>query len=99
MFEKDQVGSSSSVCADDYRGPYAFSEPETMAIRDFISNKTNIKLAINLFTYGNNFNQPFNYDDDQNKNLAATNPAAYQFYTDIFKNGNVPPKMSFGNRA
>jgi hypothetical protein len=52
-----------------------------------------------LFTYGNNFNQPFNYDDDQNKNLAATNPAAYQFYTDIFKNGNVPPKMSFGNRA
>lgn len=28
-FAKDDEGSSGDICADDYRGEYAFSEPET----------------------------------------------------------------------
>lgn len=29
-------GSSSDPCGEDYRGPYAFSEPETQAIRNLV---------------------------------------------------------------
>jgi len=65
MFAYDSKGSSGeeNVCASDYRGPFAFSEPETAAMRDFISNWTNIKLAINLHAYGNLYVIPFNYDN------------------------------------
>ncbi len=49
-FAYDNIGSSgeNNTCADNYRGPYAFSEPETRAIRDLVGNWTNIKVAINL---------------------------------------------------
>lgn len=38
MFAFDDKGSAGeeNVCDDTYRGPYAFSEPETKAMRDFI---------------------------------------------------------------
>lgn len=65
MFAYDNTGSSgeNNVCADDYRGPYAFSEPETAAMRDFVGNWTNIKIAINFHSYGNLFISPFNFDN------------------------------------
>lgn len=47
-FAYDEVGSSSDPCSDDYRGPSAFSEPETAAIRDLVQNWPNFKAAINL---------------------------------------------------
>ena len=38
-FDVDNFGSSSNICDDHYKGPFAFSEPETRAIRDFIDNQ------------------------------------------------------------
>lgn len=35
-FGEDNVGSNPNPCAEDYRGPYPFSEPETRAVRDFL---------------------------------------------------------------
>jgi hypothetical protein len=38
-FGINNKGSSSDVCSEDFRGVHGFSEPETMAVRDFIENK------------------------------------------------------------
>ena len=64
MFAYDDNGSSgqSSVCADDYIGPSAFSEPETAAIKSFMSSWPNIFVALNLHSSSNLLKYPFNYD-------------------------------------
>jgi len=48
-------------CGECYRGEYAFSEPETRALRDFISshNKT-LKFVVNLHSDGNQVIYPYN---------------------------------------
>lgn len=63
-FGYDEFGSTgeSDPCQDDYRGPDAFSEPETANIRDFVDRWTNIKIAINLHSYSNVFLTPMRYD-------------------------------------
>ena len=66
MWGADDNGSSPDICSDTYRGPEAFSEPETKAMRDFTSRFKNIKLALNLHSFGNNFNVPYNFDDAYN---------------------------------
>ena len=70
MFAYDNEGSTGEelVCDDTYRGPTPFSEPETQAIKNFISKTwTNIKVAINLHAYGNLFIHPFNFDNQLNE--------------------------------
>ncbi len=62
-FALDDIGSSNDPCSEDYRGPYAFSEPETVAVRDFVEKKKDmIVMALNFHAYGNLFIYPFNYD-------------------------------------
>ena len=79
MFAYDNLGSSgqSSVCADDYRGPSAFSEPETTAIKNFMTAWPNIFIALNLQAFGNKFTYPFNYDLAANSQLQTNFPTAY----------------------
>lgn len=60
-FAHDEEGSSGDICSDNYRGPEAFSEPETQAIRKLIQKYPNIKIALNLHAYGNALNIPYNY--------------------------------------
>merc|ERR1712173_556034 len=48
-------GASSNPCHQTYRGPYAFSEPETAAARDFIlflAQRFNVELYLPLHSYG-----------------------------------------------
>ena len=92
MFGYDDKGSSgeNNVCASDYRGPYAFSEPETAAMRDFIANWTNIKLAINFHAYGNLYVIPFNYDSKVNSVLYSKYANAASFYSNVFNSGKMP---------
>ena len=52
MWGYNNIGSNPDPCDEFYRGTEAFSELETLAIRDF-SNSRNFKLAINFHTYGN----------------------------------------------
>ena len=49
QFAKDNDGSSSDPCDEQFRGDHAFSESETMAVRDFILRFQNrLGVVINL---------------------------------------------------
>ena len=78
MFGLDDMGSSGeeAVCADDYRGPYALSEPETQSIANFVTQWTNIKIVISMHSYGNLFVTPFNYDSASANHLKSDFPTA-----------------------
>lgn len=54
-------GTSNNTSADNYLGPFAFSEPETQAIKWFAENR-NFEIAMNYHTYGNLLLHPFGYD-------------------------------------
>jgi hypothetical protein len=55
-------GGSSSVPSNDvYRGPTAFSEPETQVVRDFVLAHPRIRVAITFHTYGELILYPFGY--------------------------------------
>ena len=51
-------GSSTSPSSDTYRGTAPFSEPETVAIRDFLASRK-IKNALNYHTYSNLLIYPY----------------------------------------
>lgn len=57
----DDSGSSPSTNSEVYRGPSAFSEPETQLLRDFTNNRE-FKIALNYHTYGNLLIYPWGYD-------------------------------------
>lgn len=58
-----QGDNSEDTCSETYRGPAAFSEPETRAMRDFITaHKDEIKFVMNFHAYGNLLVIPFNGD-------------------------------------
>jgi len=59
-YEWGGAGSSSSTSNESYRGPSAFSEPETQAIK-WLCEAKNFKIAINNHNYGNIFLYPFGY--------------------------------------
>ncbi|MBK9284182.1 MAG: immune inhibitor A [Sphingobacteriaceae bacterium] len=56
----DNSGSSPTSTSDTYRGPSAFSEPETQAIRNFCNTRTFVN-ALNAHTYGNLLIYPWGY--------------------------------------
>jgi len=58
----DNSGSSPYTSDETYRGPSAFSEPETQALRDFC-NAHEFAVALNYHSYGNYFLIPWGYDD------------------------------------
>lgn len=55
-------GSSPSPFSDTYRGPAAFSEPETQAIK-WLCENNDFKLALNYHTFGNLLIYPWGYND------------------------------------
>jgi len=58
----DNIGSSPDPCSNTYRGPSAFSEPESQAIRDLAIEK-NYGTHFNMHTYGNDILYPWGYID------------------------------------
>jgi carboxypeptidase T len=58
----DNTGSSILPSDATYRGPSAFSEPETSAIREFCVSH-NFKIALNYHTFGNYVIHPWGYSD------------------------------------
>ena len=65
-FAHNDEGSHNEPCVSDYRGPNAFSEPETQAMRDLVTKYSNIKIAINFHAWGPLFIIPFNVDGQSN---------------------------------
>jgi len=59
----DDSGSSPTPSSETYRGPSAFSEPETQIIRDFC-NQRHFILAFNYHTYSNLLIIPWGYIGD-----------------------------------
>ncbi|MBK9983499.1 MAG: immune inhibitor A [Saprospiraceae bacterium] len=58
----DNEGSSNNEGSPTYRGPSAFSEPETKAIQYFC-NTHDFKIALNYHSYGNLLVTPWGYED------------------------------------
>jgi carboxypeptidase T len=56
----DNIGSSPTTNADNYRGTAGFSEPETQMMQTFC-NKHTFQLAINNHTFANVLVQPYGY--------------------------------------
>ena len=53
-------GSSGDGCNETYRGTFAFSEPETQAMREFVASH-NFPVAFNYHSYSNLLLYPFGY--------------------------------------
>ena len=60
MWGYDNNGSSPYTGDETYRGPSAFSEPETQAVRSFIDSRS-FSFAINAHTYGGYLLYPWGY--------------------------------------
>ena len=85
QFDYNDEGSSGYACGEDYRGPFAFSEPETLAIKNLVEQyNSTIKLAINFHAYGNLFIFPFNYEpDNKNTHLYQNFPEKAKIYDEL----------------
>ena len=56
-------GASNQPCTEIYRGAYAFSEPETAAVRDFIlARRYNIAMYLTFHSYGQMILYPWGYE-------------------------------------
>lgn len=58
----DNTGSSPNSFSDTYRGPSAFSEPETQAVRDFCDAHEFV-IALNYHSHGNLLIHPWGFSD------------------------------------
>ena len=58
----DNIGSSPYTNDETYRGPSAFSEPETQAVRLFIDSRE-FQFIVNAHTYGGDILYSWGYDD------------------------------------
>jgi hypothetical protein len=63
-YEWGGLGTSTNYNSDVYRGPNAFSEPETQAMKYFTENH-NFLFALNYHTHGDLLLYPYGYDYDQ----------------------------------
>lgn len=54
-------GSSGQPCQETYRGPSAFSEPETQVMRDFIIANPRIRTTMDFHSYGQLVMSPWGY--------------------------------------
>ena len=83
-FALDERGSSGDPCQEDYRGSFAFSEPETQAIQRFVDNHKTIVSGVNIHSYGNDWIYPYNYiDDKKNDLLKKTKRKIYDFLNEF----------------
>jgi hypothetical protein len=71
----NNTGSSPNTSASTYRGPSAFSEPETKALRDFC-NAHEFKFAMNYHTFSNLVVYPWGY-----LGMNCNDSSSYQTFT------------------
>ena len=58
-----RAGSSGNTCSEEYRGQAAFSEPESRAVRSFVTpRRDKIKLYLTFHSWGQMFLYPWGYD-------------------------------------
>lgn len=81
-FAHDNIGSSGNPVSDDYRGPAAFSEPETQNMRDFCLAHDFV-FSLNYHTYGALLIYPWAYN-----NQLTIDSNAYRSYAQILTQEN-----------
>ncbi|ELT95841.1 hypothetical protein CAPTEDRAFT_190756 [Capitella teleta] len=60
-----EIGASFDPCSSIYAGPYAFSEPETRAVRDFLlTYRSTLVAYISFHSYGQFLLHPWGYTSD-----------------------------------
>jgi len=91
-----QHGSSSDPCQSDYRGPHAWSEPETRAMKHFIETHPEIKSALNFHAYGDLLIRPFTFEREQSQHLLRNYPRFYNVYEEFKKTAPHRKKTLFG---
>lgn len=79
----------SDPCSTNYPGPAAFSEPETMAYKNFLtSRKDELAFVINMHSNGNAFIYPFN--GRQKNDIEERRPGILQIFTQISEKAPFP---------
>lgn len=85
-------------CDDTYRGPYAFSEPETTAIKNLVEKYPQIVSAMNFHAYGNIWIKPFNFLHRKEAEPTNTKAKFLRFYKEFEKEVvRYSPKAQYGN--
>ncbi|KAI9553885.1 hypothetical protein GHT06_019155 [Daphnia sinensis] len=92
-FKWGGMSTSSDPCSDLYKGTKAFSEPETLAMSNFIIGKSKqIKLYLTFHSYGQTILVPYGYDvvypPDYNELLALADNASTKFVKYEYTVGN-----------
>lgn len=69
-YEWGGEGASDQPYSDTYRGPAAFSEPETQAVKAFVEARPNLKTSVSYHSYGSLVFYPWSYTYDNIPNQA-----------------------------
>lgn len=85
-------------CAETFRGPTAFSEPETSAIRDLVEKQGGlISSAMNFHSYGNIWIHPFNYMKATRAFPERFSQSVQRFYSDFGEEVAKVSAAMYGN--
>ena len=91
----DNTGSSTITTAEDYRGTAASSEPEIVAVQNFV-NSNQLTIAMNNHTYGNKVILPFEFNSSQTSNETHYNNVAALLTADNnFQYGKQVPMVGY----
>lgn len=97
QFDSISTGASSDECSDEYRGPNAFSEPETQAVKRFLDQNPTVVSALNFHAYANLWIYPYSYNTDARRNiLAELDKRLWKTYQRFYKLAFFPKGAKFG---
>ena len=86
----------SDPCSESYPGHHAFSEPESIAMKNLMEKyHDTIKIVYNYHSYGPMFVWPYN--SESANHLAEVNPLAQQILNEIWDDGDFPETTIKGN--
>lgn len=86
---KDAKAAYKNPCNTNFAGPSAFSEPETVAFKNFLTtNKDQLAFVINIHSNGNAFIYPFN--GRQKNDIEQRRPGIMAIFTQISNEAPFP---------
>lgn len=86
----DNSGSSGDTCSETYRGPSAFSEPETQALDAFMTGK-NFKIAFSMHSFGEWMLEPWGYKSGN----PPSSPAYPEYSADVVAFNHYTPGPAY----
>lgn len=95
---KGPHSTSNSECSDIYTGPFAFSEPETQALRDLVLETPGIQIHIDVHSYSQIVIGPWSYTDEIPPNLDVIESLGNGITNDISNHNGVPYRFSLHSK-